>query len=958
MINLQRQFFEKGQKLEVEGNHHFSLKEKNRVWFLEKGSLNLFAIDYKQGVAEGPRTLIASFTGPSVLFEMDLDTTYEILAITEKKSTLWKTNFQEIEQHLHQEPQPIANWVNSLADIYKKHPSEEIQTYIEPPERATLEEQHSLALKRAVKPDQKNKISWVKVQEGEVEFLGISSLVLNAQQPLFPLTYHAWLKGKKAATLQAFEHTTEWREGLCQFHRTFFDYFIFQKEKADQELAESTFLRQQSEEKNVHHSFLEMASVLNSIESLEFYGGIDPLFLACQKIGEFQKIKFKMPDQLPETEDVEECISAISKYSKVRYRRVALKGKWWKLDSGPLLAFYTQAYKPVALVRSKSNTYSMIDPETGQKTTLNQTLVKELAPFGYMFYTPFPEKLKTGREMIGFYLRQNSYEFIPLILYSILAALLSLFPPFATEILFDKVIPDTNFPLLWQIAIGLLIAALSASLFIFFRSLIVARIEGKSSNQIQSALWDRLLRLPVSFFRRYSTGNLILRVMSTEQMRALLSGNATRVLFSGTFSLFYILAMSFYAPALTLIAIGVIFLSFLVAAICAVIYARYEKQVFEVQGEINAFVVQIISSVGKLRTVGAEKNAFSKWAEQYAKSRKLILASGNVRNVVKAVNYVLPYTLYLLIFGYVIINDIHYTIGTFLAFNTAFISFYLAMTDLSNTAFKMVPIFPLWKRTQVIVQEPVEEASNKEAPGSLLGEVSLDEVFFRYAENEPLILNKVSLSISPKEFVGIVGPSGSGKSTLLRLLLGFETPHSGGIYFDGKDLSALSIHQVRKQMGVVLQEEGIVAGSILENLICGGRYPPEQIQEALTVSGFGEDIESFPMGVHTYLSMGGSTLSGGQKQRLLIARALLPHPKILLLDEATSALDNKNQERVIKSITKLDVTRVVIAHRLSTVRNADRIYVIEQGEIVQSGTFEALSAQEGLFAKMLKRQNL
>ncbi len=206
--------------------------------------------------------------------------------------------------------------------------------------------------------------------------------------------------------------------------------------------------------------------------------------------------------------------------------------------------------------------------------------------------------------------------------------------------------------------------------------------------------------------------------------------------------------------------------------------------------------------------------------------------------------------------------------------------------------------------------------------------------------------------------IGIVGPSGSGKSTLIRMILGFETPRSGAVYFNGKDLSHLNLSEVRKQMGVVLQEGGIIAGTLYQNIVAGGQYTEEEIDRAITLASFKKDLQNFPMGLHTVVPMNGETLSGGQKQRLLITRALLPNPKILLLDEATSALDNNSQEEITQNIDQLNISRIVIAHRLSTIKNADRIYVLEKGKVTQTGSFKSLSNELGLFAEMLKRQKL
>ena len=258
----------------------------------------------------------------------------------------------------------------------------------------------------------------------------------------------------------------------------------------------------------------------------------------------------------------------------------------------------------------------------------------------------------------------------------------------------------------------------------------------------------------------------------------------------------------------------------------------------------------------------------------------------------------------------------------------------------------------------MIFSEPVEEAKDREDPGILKGEIRIDALSFRYDSESPFVLDQISLSISHGEFIGITGPSGSGKSTLVRLLLGFEVPTQGSIYYDGKDLACLDVRRLRKQMGIVFQNEGILAGTIYDNLVCGGVCDKKEMEQALLCSGFAEDLKELPMGLRTLLPMGGETLSGGQRQRLLLARALLTSPHLLLFDEATSALDNRTQEAIRSNIDALECTRVVIAHRLSTLRKTDRIYVLDRGKIAQEGTFTELSQQKGLFANLFQRQQM
>lgn len=945
----------RGKRIELANNEQLPLTEKGMVWFLESGSLNLFAIQLKDSIAEGPLRLISHFKHPCLLFEMAFDASHQIIAAAEKQCVLWKIAAQEIPADLISKSSLLKQWINQLALFFKNEARTEADEYCLIPETISLKSGQTLMHKRVASLAEKKEINWMKVERGSLEFLGYPSLVLQAGT-LLPMTYNTWVMAKEESSIEIVEGVEDWKKGLHSFHQMLLAYLLQRLSKEEEEERLRIKKRSELEIENVSRSLKEMISVINPIETFHTAGSSDPLFRACEILGNFVGIAFKMPALLPESGDLSQIVAAICDASGVRHRQASFEANWWKKDCGPLLAFYGPDLKPVALIAKNAGHYEMIDAHGRLK--VDARIASELSPIAFCFYPPFPDELKTGKEVVRFYLKHNLKEFKPLLIYSVLAALMALFTPFATEMLFNKIIPETNMPVFWQISAAIFLAALSSGFFLFLRSLVMVRIEGQSSNQIQLGFWDRLLKLPVSFFRRFSTGNLILRVLSTEEIRTLLSGNAARVMLSGVFSIFYLIAMFIYAPSLAFIGMGITLISLILTYFCARHYVRLQTSLLEVQGRINGFLVQIITAVAKLRTTGAEKNAFSRWASLFAKSRKLDLQAQNLMNIVEVCNYVLPFLSFASIFAFMIAHQTQFTIGAFLAFNAAFIPFYLAVTDLSNTMMQLAPMYPLWERSKVIIEEPQEILQKKAKPGVLSGHISLDEVSFRYDKNGPLVLSNVSIQVLPKEFVAIVGPSGCGKSTIVRMLLGFEKPDSGAVYYDEKDLASIDIRQVRKQLGIVLHGEGVVSGSIYDNLVCGGSYTQQQVNHALEISGFKSDVDSFPMGIHTYLAMGGTTLSGGQKQRLLIARALLPNPKILLFDEATSALDSKNQEIVRESLDELDVTRVIIAHRISTIRNADRIYVIEKGKVVQVGTFEELEAQKGIFAEMLARQKL
>jgi ABC-type bacteriocin/lantibiotic exporter with double-glycine peptidase domain len=267
----------------------------------------------------------------------------------------------------------------------------------------------------------------------------------------------------------------------------------------------------------------------------------------------------------------------------------------------------------------------------------------------------------------------------------------------------------------------------------------------------------------------------------------------------------------------------------------------------------------------------------------------------------------------------------------------------------------VLAIVPLYERAKPILHSLPEVDAAKADPGRLRGDIEVSHLSFSYqAADGPQILRDLSLSIRAGQFVAIVGPSGSGKSTLLRCLLGFEQPSSGAIFYDGQDMSVVDITAIRRQLGVVLQNGQILPGDIFKNIVGASGLTLDDAWEAARLCGLEQDIKDMPMGMHTVVVGGG--LSGGQQQRLLIARAIVHKPRIIYFDEATSALDNKTQALVSASLEQLDATRIVIAHRLSTVRNADLIVVLEGGLVREQGTFEQLMERNGLFAQLAARQ--
>ena len=597
-----------------------------------------------------------------------------------------------------------------------------------------------------------------------------------------------------------------------------------------------------------------------------------------------------------------------------------------------------------------------------KRISLNRHTVEKLSPIAYTFYRPFPDKEIKALDILQFSFKGRTVEYLKMILIGVIPTFFGMVTPQITGILIDNVIPDGNRRLLIQMGLGLFAASLGIIIFKLAQSFIVLRLQTLVSFDTQAAIWDRLLKLKPTFFREYSTGDLHSRVSAITQVRSLLSGSILRTLFASIFSLLNLGLLLIYSLPLTLIAVAVTLVTIIVTTISSIINRQKMRPLLELSGDIFGLKVELIGGVSKLRVAAAESEAFSYWAKKYTQQVKLMLSTQLVEDILSVFNIVLPAASSILLFSLTVSlmgqpgREAGLSTGTFLAFNTAFGTFIRSATQLSNIVIDILEINILWERAQPILTAKPEVDINKYHPGKLSGEIKLDQVCFRYRQDFALVLDNINLEVKTGEFIAIVGESGSGKSTIMRLLLGFETPESGTIFYDGKDLSGLDIAAVRRQLGVVQQNGRIMSGSIWENIAGGGIVTQDEVWEALQMAGLADDIQAMPMGIHTIISQGGGNLSGGQRQRLFIARALVRKPQILLFDEATSALDNRTQAIVSQSLEQLGVTRVVIAHRLSTIRHADRIYVMQGGKVLQQGSFEELAAGEGLFADLMLRQ--
>ena len=717
-----------------------------------------------------------------------------------------------------------------------------------------------------------------------------------------------------------------------------------EKEKFNQRLIESSISRLALINQNKKNVRLEEASG-------------NALLDACRLVGKAMDIEILSPPS-DRTDNKSTVLDDIARASRIRTRQVVLKGEWFKEDAGPILGFMEEDDRPVALIPASPSKYVLHDVTFGTEKPVNRGTAAKIKHFGFVFYRPFENKEISLRDLLSFGYRSCwKRDLIMIALMGILGGILGTAIPIATGIVFNNIIPEGERGQLLQIAFFLGASALAAMIFQFISSLATLRVEGKMDGSIQAAVWDRLLSLPVPFFRKYSAGELATRAMSISQIRMILSGATLNSILSAIFSFFTFALLFYYDSRLAGVAALLVVSALAVMGALGWRQMRYERKALDISNRISGLLLQLIGGITKFRVAGAESRAFHQWAKEFSDQRKYAFKKETFANWLATFNGFFPVLASMVIFYKVTSSAGSLSPGQFIAFNSAFTAFLYSMVALSEALLNANVVIPLYQKAKPILSALPEYDDTKISPKPLTGAIEVSHVSFRYKEDGPLVLQDVSFQVNEGDYVALVGPSGCGKSTLLRVLLGFEQPETGKVYCNGQDLSKVDIRGIRRQLGVVLQNGQLMTGNIFSNIAGANPFlTVDDAWEAARMAGIDEDIREMPMGIFTVISEGAGTISGGQKQRLMIARAIINKPKIIFFDEATSALDNRTQAIVSESLEQLKATRVVIAHRLSTIMNCDRIIVMDQGKIAEMGTYDELMQNKGIFYNLAKRQ--
>jgi len=951
-------------KLRMLGHHPLVLDDPSRMWVVASGVVSVMTSHVDRGLPVGLRTLVFEAGPGTPLFPVSDGRSQDaerLIVTSIEEVTFYEAPLREASRLLDligmSLREAIDDWTNKLSRFAAK------DELFGGADRFPHEGKFGLAdgMLVSVSP---NKVAWLQIESGDLLAFGDPDLNVGALPFYMPVGGEIWFQASGETRVRVRDAVTTTSDldlvrGLALFN-SLLQRRLHQFELDEQAAERERLARAAATESRLFHGTLEkLAGVLNPQQTAPRRESV--LLSAATLVGDTLGIAIKGPARSEDPRRIKDPIEAIARASRIRHRTVILAGRWWELDSGPLLAYLEKDDSPVALIRNEWQGYRMFDPRVGYPVPVTPEVALSLKPKGVMFYQRLPETVRTAWAVPRFALRGRLWDLVFVGLLSLTITGIGMLVPQATALIMDNAIPDANRRLLAELGLALAMAAFGAALFSLSQGILSIRLGILSDSISQSSVWDRLLSLRLPVFRRFSSGDLLDRAMSVSAVNHELSGQAMRTLLTSGTGLLNLGLLYWYSSELAMMVAGIGLAIVLFTLFAGYFARRYYRRLMDLEGRFFGFVVELVNAVSKIRIATAQRRAFARWAERYVEQLELILKAQGLEDYVSVFNALVPLVSSMLLYwmGVGLLSadgEGRLTVGVFLAFNVAMGTFLTAASTLSIMGLEFLDTMAKAARIKPLLEAPNEISADLRDPGRLTGQIEFKDIHFSYGEDGPPVLKGVSFRVMPEEFVAFVGPSGSGKSTIIRLLLGFEEPDSGIIAFDDQDIEGLDVTAVRRQLGVVLQTARINTASIFDNIGGGANITLDEAWEAAEDAGFADDVRQMPMEMHTVISEGGTNLSGGQRQRLLIARALVRNPRILVFDEATSALDNKTQATVSEALERRKVTRLVIAHRLSTIRNADRIFVLAAGKIVESGKFDDLVGAGGIFASMMARQ--
>ena len=652
-------------------------------------------------------------------------------------------------------------------------------------------------------------------------------------------------------------------------------------------------------------------------------------------------------ENLPLSKQLEE----IEVHSQIKTRLVELEPDWYKTAVVPML-LKTSDGRHLAVIPKINGSCSYI--ENGKSYTVTTENAKKFMSSALSFYKSTSSKNIGFRGFVSFMIKSITLrDALTVFTACILAVTAGLMLPWANSFIFSRVVPAGDLSAIFPTAALLFSAVSVAAVMRLLQSLIIANTMQRADTYVQSGIFSRLMSLKADFFQKVKAGELSRIILEFSDLSKIISVRSISALINMVLSIVYLFQIYRYAPNLTGFVVLVSLLLIALMAFEGKISAKWMREYAQSMSKMSGFCYEMFSGIEHIKLSGAEARVMKRWSRRYAdtaehEEKPAVL---EYLPVIYKVFTVLSTFVIFILGSSLAVSDYIAFAASYGAYMAALLGAGIVVQSLSQFRSSYEIIKPL------LTAECEEYGGTKRKLENLRGDIRISDLNFRYKENAPYVLKRVSLNIKAGESVGIIGTSGSGKSTLVRLLLGFESFHEGSVLIDGIDIKELDLKSYRKKIGVVLQNDGLLNGNIYDNIAIGKpNAPPEEVYWAIEKAGLKDDINALPMGLYTPVSAENGTFSGGQIQRLIIARTLLTKPSLIILDEATSALDNIAQAKITKSLSELECTKIIVAHRLSTILSCDKIIVMDKGEIIQQGTFEELKNEEGLFRELIKNQ--
>ena len=952
------------------GNLPVRLDDPDSVWFIDRGAVNLFLVEFRDGVERAaPQHLLRCEAGnllPGVApdeGEGDDGTRLSVIAKGSPGTFLKRLPASLLsEVDAAELAEQTDTWLSAVTDTLSRFAGRLPRaTAVAEPGLTRNLTPGTLSVRRSV--------VWVtQPPPGASLYMGIVDPAERAERgrpgaPI-PLTRTSWLTLFGDATVSGRSTRTLAEEGALQSALHAFHAVAFALERHNRRLAAvdvANLERAQTASRRAAEAAARQRLFNIYDLPLDREARVEDTALAdaLQIIGRREGIDFRIPARSGPSADTPVSLVDILDASGVRARRVTLRveDNWWRGDSNAMLAFRAESGQPVALLPGWFGRYREIDPVSKRTVRVGAERAGALGEEAWVFYRPLPAGGVKPADLLRVALRGSARDLARLTVAGLPAGLLKLVPALALGFVAHHVAADGNAGALYALAVTVAGFGLLGALLHLLQSAAMMRLEGRGASRVEAAFWDRLMRLPPSVLRRHPSGDVAMSGMTFQSLRDGLQGAVADSLLSCIFLLPVFGVIFFYDAALGAIALGFSVASLLITVILGLRQIAPYGRMISATRRVAGRLFQIVGGIAKLRVENAEGSAFAIWARDYREQKRADLDLGALEGHARALGAALPLLAGGVLLFAVMALDRNLPVGDFLVAYTVFVTFASAVARLGESFGTIAATLPAFDQMRPLLAAVPEADIEGEPVEHLGGDLLFDRVSFRYDPDGPLILDDVTIRAHPGEFVAIAGESGAGKSTLFRLALGIDRPAAGAVYYDGRDLRRLNLKQVRRQIGAVPQSVRLHPMDLWDNLVSHhDQVTSEEVWTAVRTAEVEAQIKAMPMGLMTMVGASGAVLSGGESQRVTIARSVIGSPRIMLFDEATNWLDNESQAMVMRNLAALTSTRLVIAHRLSTLEQADRIYVLQAGRVVQSGSFRELMAVDGVFRELVKRQ--